>query len=242
MAIRSLFQQGIHTITSTGTQDNVSINDCGMVRLNNASDLTITGFAAGQPGQLLTLYSVGAGNVYLAPENTGSSEANRLITFLQVGNTPLAAGKGLATLQYDGTSARWRLLTHEQGAAISQPYSAGDFTASGTMTWTVASGDVGGYSYYIRGRTLFFTAQFDTTSVTAPLSTQLRFTVPGNFVINQATQGFAFVIDNGTFTTGRWYSGGAGVLYITVEKTSGANWQASVNTTYMAMEGFFEVQ
>jgi len=234
MAIRSLFQQGEHTVTSTGTVNDLSINDCGFVRLNNASDLTLTGLVAGVPGQVVCLVSVGAGNVFLS-HDTGSSSVNRLLNVVTSGPTPLAAGLGLAIYQYDGTTQRWRLIQHEQGAPLTPAYSAGNFTASGTMAWTVASGDVSAYTYYIKGRLLFFNFQFDTTSITAPLSNQCRVAIPGGYTTTTATQGYCFILDNNNYKSGRFYIGSSTQVFMEIVPL--ANYLAATNTTYFGLQG-----
>ncbi len=227
------------TSTDTGTIDDLDFDNANLIRMNNASDATITGLLAGTPGQVVTIVSIGAGNVYLADNDGGSSADNQLINLVTSQNTPLATASGKATYIYDDTTNRWRLIFHEQGAAISQPYDAADFTASGTMTWTVASGDVGIYQYFLRGRQLYFTIQFDTTSITAPLSNQCRFVIPGDFTTGAAAQGFCFIIDNGTRSIGRWFIGTSTELYI--EKVPLANYAGSTNNTYFAAQGFLEV-
>jgi hypothetical protein len=243
MFLKSTFplqRGGLNTFTNTGTVNNFDVGNAGLIRLNNATDLTITGIKSGQNGQTLTLVAVGAGNVYLANQNGGSSSANQFLNIVTSGSTPLVPG-GWASYRYDGPSGCWRLMGHEQGGFLTPTFAAGDYTANGAMTWTVAAGDVTGAGYYIRGRQLFFTYQLDTTSVTAPLNTDLRITIPAGFQCNRAEQGYVFIIDNGTFTSGRYFTGGTGSTTLTIQKGNAANWLAAVNTTYMALSGAIEV-
>ena len=107
------------TTTSTGNIDDLDFSNASLVRMNNATDATIRGLLAGTAGQRVTIQSVGAGHVYLSHQNTGdATAANRLINFITSADTPLAAGVGSATFEYDGTTSRWRLIAHHQGAAI----------------------------------------------------------------------------------------------------------------------------
>jgi hypothetical protein len=228
------------TTTATGTQDDGSFSGASVLRCNNATDLTITGFVAGVAGQTLTVVSVGAGNVYLAHQ-TGSSSSNRLINYLATGNTPLCAGKGSATYQYDATTQRWRLVGHDQGAPLSQTFDAGDFTGSGTITWTVASGDVSRYSYYIVGTQMFFGIGFNTTTVSGT-GNELRWRIPNGYTAAGNEQGILFTIDNGAFTSARFFSNGAGTNYLSGMRIDGANWAASTNATYLVGSGFIEIQ
>lgn len=109
------------TTTSTGNIDDFAIGTAPvtLLRMNNASDATLRGLVAGVGGQIVIIESVGAGNVFLAHQNAGSSAANRLINTVTAASTPLAAGKGKATYVYDATTQRWRMSEHEQGGFIS---------------------------------------------------------------------------------------------------------------------------
>ena len=120
--------------TTTGNIDNFAIGTAPitLLRMNNASDATLRGMAAGVGGQVVIIASVGAGNVFLAHQNAGSDAANRLINTVTSADTPLSAGKGTATYVYDDTTDRWRLKTHEQGGYIAY-----------TVTWAGGSPSIG---------------------------------------------------------------------------------------------------
>lgn len=133
-------------VTSTGT-----VNDLAgptfrsgvavTIRMNNASDATITGVASGVDGAILAIIRIGGGNVFLAHENAGSTAANRFLNTLTSGNTPISSG-GYAIYVYDNASGRWRLIGHEQGAHIT-------YTPALTNI-TIGNGTVAG-RYYVRG-------------------------------------------------------------------------------------------
>lgn len=137
------------TTTSTGNIDDFAIGTAPvtLLRMSNASDATLRGMSAGVGGQIVIIESVGAGNVFLAHQNAGSSAANRLINTVTAASTPLAAGKGKATYVYDGTSNRWRLAGHEQGGYI--PYTT-SWTGTGSNP-TVGTGGTLSASYQISG-------------------------------------------------------------------------------------------
>lgn len=163
------------SFTTTGNIDNLDFSGADLIRMNNASDATIRGLVAGTPGQKVTIVSIGAGVVYLAHQNTGSSAANRLIHPVTSGNTPLAAGSGRATYQYDGTTDRWRLLTHVQGAAINVAFNAANFTAN-VGSWTVDAADQVTLAYTLEGSILsvtFFIEKTDISSTPHTLSIAL---------------------------------------------------------------------
>lgn len=113
------------TTTTTGNIDDLDFSNASIIRMNNASLATIRGLKAGTAGQQVTLVSIGAGQVDLSNQDAGSSAANRLINTVTSISTSLAAGAGKAIYQYDATTARWRLIHHEQGGVVSF-----------TTTWT----------------------------------------------------------------------------------------------------------
>ena len=129
------------TTTSTGNQDDFDFSNCSLLRCDNATLLTLRGLVAGRPGQQLWLVSVGAGQVDLANEDTNSVSSNRIVNGVTA-TISLSSAVGRAELVYDGTSARWRVVSYEQGAWITPTFLAGDYTGGGAQTWTVASGDV----------------------------------------------------------------------------------------------------
>ena len=77
-------------------------------RLSSNAPRSLTGIANGVDGKVLTISNVGTFPITLANQSAGSAVANRIIT----GNgSDLAIGPdGTATLYYDGTSARWRVI------------------------------------------------------------------------------------------------------------------------------------
>jgi len=241
--------------TSTGTQNDfapgiaTSAGKTTILRCNNASLLTITGFASGLAGQRLILESIGAGQVDLSHQDTGSTTAaDRLINFATSGKTSLAAGAGTAEYVYDGTTARWRLVNHDQGAYITPSFTAGDFTGSGSLTWTLDSGDRSTMKYYLRGRRLQVQFFLLTTSQGGTAATSLRiangqwggFTVPASTNMtgpviqadNGGTQGSGFVKTDPTTDNAKLY----------VFKIDGTNWAAAgTNNTTVIGSIEFEV-
>jgi hypothetical protein len=177
----------VQTTTSTGTVNDFALTSTTaplvILRCNNASDLILTGFVAGVAGQRVIVQAVGAGNVLLTNQ-AGSTAANRLINFATSANTPLAAGAGVAEYVRDGTTARWRLETHDQGAPITPTFAAGTYTANGAMSWTVGSGDVTTQTYLLRGRMLTVSTLLQSTTVGGVVSTAL-------IVSNAAWGGFS---------------------------------------------------
>lgn len=225
----------IVTTTSTGTQNNFAPGIAGsaapltILRCNNSALLTITGFDDGVDGQRLQLVSIGTGQVDLAHQNTGSDAANRLINFATSRDTPLAAGVGTAEYVYDGTTDRWRLVQHEQGAYVSIPFSAGNYTGTGSMTWTVSGSNQKTLAYYLHGRSVKIIASIEATSVGGTLSSGLQITVP--FTSSAIVSTGAFIIDNsvGSAANVGVASGGTGIVF---GKVTG-NMSTASGTTYV---------
>ena len=184
------------TTTTTGNIDNLDFAGASLIRMNNATLATIRGLAAGVAGQRVTIVSIGAGQVDLAHQNTGSAAASRLINVATSASTPLAAGSGSATYTYDGTTARWRLIHHAQGAWITPAYAAGDFTAGGGATWTVDAADVTTYASHLSGSTLTVTFYLLNTSVTVATPANLIIRVPGGFSVALSTLGVTGIDNN----------------------------------------------
>lgn len=183
------------TVSTTGNIDNLDFSNATIIRMTNATDATIRGLVANFAGQIVTIVSLGAGNVFLAHQNTNSTAANRLINVATSGNTPLVAGVGTATYQYDATTARWRLIAHEQGGWITPTFAAGDYGAWNVGSWTVASATT--QKYWLRGTQLFRSWSVSGTTVGSPLAVTMA-----------AVGGFTPVSSNGIYYVGL---NGAGV-------------------------------
>jgi hypothetical protein len=228
----------VQTTTATGTQDDFALTaGVSLLRVNNASLVTFRGFSAGYDGQLVTVVSLGAGEVDFSHENAGSAAANRLHNFVTSGVTPLAPGVGTAMFQYDATSARWRLVQHEQGDWILRAYAGGNYTGNASMTWTVDSGDVFNDSFYLKGRTLLFDFDLATTTVGGTPSTDLQITLPNGYTssstgsVKVTRAACVRVIDNnGTPAAGQAYINST---VVAVRQMGGASWSASTNLTYV---------
>ena len=204
-----------------------------VVYCNNATALTVQGIAPGAAGQQLTIVSKGAGQVNLSPSNVAASAQNRLINFVTFGDTPLAAGRGVAVFEYDTVSARWRMVAHDQGAWITPTFAAGDWTATGGA-WTVAAGDVSANAYYVRGSNLTFNVVVATSTVVTTPSVLLH-TLYG-FKAASTVQSPMLANDN----AGGWVNGFCNTvatdLSVGFVLASGANWSASVDQTAVSVQ------
>jgi hypothetical protein len=167
-------------VTSTGNIDDLNFSNAKIIFMNNASDATIRGLVAGSDGQQVTIISKGAGNVYLAHQNTNSSANNRLINFVTSGNTPLAAGSGVAIYTYDGTTLRWRLSYQSQGSWLTPAFNAGDFTGNGSMTITLplGAGNVAVFKYFISGKAMTVSIGLNGLTIGGTPNTLIQIAIP----------------------------------------------------------------
>ena len=234
------------TITTTGTVTALAITAPTM-RLNNATLLTIQGMAAGFPGQVVDLVSVGAGQVEFVPQSGSATAADRLVNFATIGNTPLAAGTGRASYVYDGTTARWRLRTHEQGAWITPTFNAAEYAALAPMTWTVDAADVSAFGYRLSGKTLRVSFNVNFTTVGGTLTGQLWRTIPGGFVASRITWGVYMKLEGATpwavcsCLVAPSVNSGLSIGFFS-DLGAGANWSAQTNLTGIRVSLEFEVQ
>lgn len=231
-------------VTTTGNIDDLNFSNASIIRMNNATLATIRGLAAGVAGQRVTIVSIGAGQVDLAHQNVGSGAGNRLLNTVSSGNTPLAPGVGTATYQYDATTARWRLITHRQGLAMTRTFSAGDFFAGGTQTWSVDAADVVVDSYQLDGNMVEWTLRVASTTVGGVANSELRCTIPGGFSCATSAQ-LTCLVGN---KTSAFVMGGCGPVsattYIRVvpDLFLGGNWDVtSVNQTFVSWHLRFPV-
>jgi hypothetical protein len=230
------------TTSAVGTQNNFNPGIAGLlttVRCTNASLLTITGFPAGFNGQQIVLYPTVA-QVDFSNADAGSSVGNKLANIATSGKTSMALG-GSTYFVYDATGAVWRLLDHEQGAWITPAFAAGQYSASGTMGWTVAAGNVATQKYKLRGRDLTVAFGLGSTTVVAPVASDLWIlnTAFGGFTINgQFNNAIAQASDNGVIVPAFIQTGGT---FLRLLKTSIANWTAQVGTLAVTAQITVEV-
>ena len=185
------------TFTTTGTIDNLDFSDADLIRGNNATLSTLRGLKSGYAGQRVTIVSTGAGQINLEHQHASSSAANRFMNSITSGITPLAAGFGTATYQYDTTSTRWRIVQHEQGPFINIPFTAGDYTGTGTMGWTVAAGDMIVNAYKVIGNLFVLDFFISSADVIAPVSHGLLFLLPNGYTASHRALGLEMAYDAG---------------------------------------------
>lgn len=118
------------------------------------------------------------------------------------------------------------------GAAwASVAFSAGNFTADSSMTWTVASGDVTTFAYVEIGKTMHIAIVVSSTTVGGTPSQELRVAVPNGRTIQKTRYGPYGYTNNGTFGVGMWQAANGGTYIIFRINNGGTNWSASTDNT-----------
>jgi len=168
--------------------------------LNNAALLNVQGIAAGLSGQLLFLFSKGAGQVDLNHLHASGTALGKLKLIATTGLTSLAAGVGTAVLQYDATVTQWRLVSHDQGAWIAYTCA---WTNLGTAN-TLGNGTVVA-TYLQRGRQVSVRIMLTWGTTTAAGNNTWAFSLPStDDGVSIAASGSALMIDA---SAGLLYSG-----------------------------------
>jgi hypothetical protein len=230
--------------SETGTQNNFNLsNHCTRLRCSGAAP-AFTGFtvlgATPSAGDCVFIDNIGTSTEVTSCEhqNSNSTATNRIMCPSTSGQIIGIGGRML--LMYDAVSGRWLENVVEPGKAITPAYAAGDYTASGSMTWTVEAGDVTTFGYLQIGKKVYFSVALSNTTVGGTASTQLRIALPSRFTIASSDSFPAVAFDNsGALSTSRARSS-VGANYLILELLSGANWALSTNNSsvYVSGSGF----
>lgn len=100
----------------TGSQNNYSPTNwdtSNTVRLDSDAAYDITGFDAGDSGQMKMVHNIGSYTLTLKNESASSSAANRL----DLNDDVQLKSKQMIVMQYDNTSSRWRVISGGVSAA-----------------------------------------------------------------------------------------------------------------------------
>lgn len=139
--------------------------------------------------------------------------------------TPAAGG---------GTRLEWwqQILAavNTAGSWQTRTFAGGNYTANGSMTWTVDSGDIIKEGFRRFEKTLIYQFNFGTTTVGGTLNTDLEILLPLGLAASGVNNGWLYYIENATH--------GQGLIQITASgtklrllKTGFANWTAQTNLT-----------
>lgn len=123
------------------------------------------------------------------------------------------------------------------------PYNAGNFGASGSMTWTVDAGDVLMNRYLRLGKTVIWSVYLFTTTIGGTASNQLRINLPivaATAAKTQFNAAATYIGDGGANVPGIIDTGGG--TYITISKQNLANYTIAANGCHLAFTLILEIQ
>lgn len=111
-------------------------------------------------------------------------------------------------------------------------FAAGNFTAGGAQTWTVASGDQVTYAYTEIGLTQTLAVVLTTTTVGGTPNPELRIAIPNGRTAARLLSGPCIGLNNSAEFNGFWQVVGGGT-YVSIynDATAGTNWAAATDTT-----------
>lgn len=174
--------------------------------------------------------------------NTTQLATTAMVLAQAASATPL----GNAATAAVGTSTRFARgdHVHPTSSWAGPPvFSAGDYTASGSMTWTVVSGNITNLRYFVYGKKMTIEIDINGTTVGGTLNNSLQIKIPGGF-LNAFRQynPAAFLVDNSVRVAGYFDTGVTGGNVILVRRLDLANWSASAGQTSFSGQITFEIQ
>lgn len=121
-------------------------------------------------------------------------------------------------------------------------FDAGNFTASGSMTWDVGSSDVATFEYVILGKFMVFNFFLQTTTVGGTPDFNLQITIPAGKTSAKTHIVPVYVIDSGTSSVGTASVSAAGTIVVIHKDVVGNQWSAATNATFVTGGITFEIQ
>lgn len=172
-----------------------------------------------------------AGGITAGSGNVGIVQTDGRIPALSSTYFASLSGANLTSIPWTAMTTTWS----------SQSYSAGNFSASGSQTWTVDVSDVSTNTYAIFGKTMIWTVFILSSSIGGTPSTELRMTIPNSQTVN-ASVGAAG-------SCAGYNSGGLDVSWLAVPSNSyiilytsfGGNWAASTNNQHISCTMIFSI-
>jgi hypothetical protein len=144
-----------------------------------------------------------------------------------------AAGKAIPYTWFEQLLA----AINATGNNVDVTYGAGNFTASGSQTWTVDSGDVGTNTYWRFEKAIVWALTIDTSSVGGTPSSDLKATIPLGLIAAKTIIVPMPYLDNGTYGNGIAIATSGQTVVRLLKNTAGTNWTASTNNTSIYLLG-----
>jgi len=128
-----------------------------------------------------------------------------------------------------GIRANGRAVPMGDWAAV--PYAATDFTASGTMLWTVEPADVQVRRFTVIGHTLHYNLALVATTVGGTVSSELRVALPKGYTVAALSNQICVRNDAGTGNQAGLATSVPGDKFVRCQLPTGANWTVATNST-----------
>jgi hypothetical protein len=177
----------------------------------------------------------------------GQAEAGRLIVrqelMVPVGATITGPDAGNWNQAYGWGDHAQAGYLDTPGAWTTVSHTAGDFTGSGSMTWTVDAGDLDHFAYTIMGKTMVLALNVITSSVGGTPATLLLVKIPGGYKAKAGQKCAYESNDNGTRQIGTAFTAAASALIsLRVTANTSTAWAAATNTTDVSFTCTFEIE
>lgn len=151
--------------------------------------------------------------------------------------TPLMEGGGLVNrVWFRFFVALWR-----RGSWTPVSFDAADFTAKGSMTWTLQEADQATYAYALNGKTFHVAFVLQNTTVGGVANSELYIQIPADLTAARAMAIPVRIKDAGTWVIGFASVARDGTV-ITISRVDGSNFTLGVNTTDVLGQIAFEVK
>lgn len=126
------------------------------------------------------------------------------------------------------------------GAWVTPAFDAANFTANGSMTWTVDAGDVITYAYTICGKTMTVAFSLNATTVGGTLNSRLYIAIPASKTATKTMTNNCATYQSGWLAGLCSVDAGTTFIYITRDVVE-TNFEASTNGTLVKGQITFEI-
>jgi hypothetical protein len=189
------------TCANGGTFTTIDINggtiDGTAVNATTLSASGVTNLDAGTvaaPGVILES-ETGTGLYRIGANNHGYAVSGSKV--LDISST----GLGVTGSVTASTGLYERGRTPAVGEWTTPAFEAGNFSANGSMTWTVEAGDVVTYQYTVIGKTMTLNFFIASTVIGGTINNTLKIAIPGGYAAAKRSIGSGIFYDDGAWST-----------------------------------------
>lgn len=216
---------------------------------NLPNPLSIPGTTLAEASQFLQVNPAGTAYELKTPAQTRTELG---LGDLALENSPLSLAKG-GTAAISAAAARTSLSVYSAaevdallaaiGATWTTPaYDAANFVGAGTLTWTVAAGDVKTYSYMIINKLMILAFALNTTTLAGGAGeVSVKLKIPASKVLNQDFDNFCVVIEGANRVVGV-VGGDVGDTFLDISKNDALLLTVGVDNWYARGTALFAIQ